>query len=195
LEDGRGSLDEQDRIVVQSRCSRSKTEEAFMKIPQFLLLLLSISFLGPTPSRAQDAVWPSSWQGIWDFSHKVSDCGGGPILDSYTERDTICAGDPILETGQDCSGTISDPYIHVVCSRPEAYFDCIWTVETTLSVRRSEDTISGSIQTAYSSSIEYCSASCRVDIVSATLVSAGSHLCAPVRGVDESWGTLKASYK
>jgi hypothetical protein len=150
--------------------------------------------LWSAPSQAQDPVWPSSWQGIWEFSHKVSDCDGGPILDSYTERDTICAGDFILEPGQDCSNTISDTYIHLECSRPEAYFDCIWTVDTVFSIRRSEDTIFGTIRTSYSSSIPYCSTSCRVDVVSATLVSADPEICSAVPVTDESWGTLKASY-
>jgi hypothetical protein len=164
-----------------------------MKFFQFSILILSLSFLWTTPSYAQNPEWPSSWQGIWDFDHQVVDCDGS-FLVAWTEPDTICTGTPILDSGQDCSGTTTDTSIHVVCSQQEIRLDCVWTVETEMYATKTDDTIQGTIQTTYSSSWELCENFCRQDHISANFVSANSGPCSSVPIAEGSWGTLKAKY-
>ncbi|HKI84659.1 MAG TPA: hypothetical protein VKA63_10030 [Candidatus Krumholzibacteria bacterium] len=167
-----------------------------MKTLKSLILLLSLSFLWPVPSRAQDPVWPSNWQGIWDFDHSKKICDGGAILEHWSERDTICAGTPILELGGDCSGgALSDVTVHVVCTEPLAYFDCLWTVDTEMYATITGTSIHGTIETNTTYSI-LCGLpdTCTLDEFWGNLVSPTPEPCLPVPVTDASWGTLKASY-
>ncbi len=167
-----------------------------MKTLRYALLPLAVLLLFATPARSQTVEFPSSWEGIWDFDITEKDCNTSAILDSYTERDTICAGSTINEQGEICTGYINETGIDVVCGQSaEPFPDCGLTITVTIQGSKSGNSIFGSSETTF----EYtpnCGLpdTCQHQDLQGTFVSTNPGLCPSVAIGDKSWGAWKARY-
>jgi hypothetical protein len=167
-----------------------------MKILRTIFLPIIVILLFAAPARSQTVEFPASWEGIWDFNITEKDCTTSAILDSYSERDTICAGSTINDGAQECFGFINDTEIDVVCNQTtEPFPDCVVAVTVTIQGAKSGNSINAQFKTTttYTPSCGIPD-SCVQEDLEGTFVSTNPGLCPSVALGDESWGAWKARY-
>ena len=167
-----------------------------MRTLRFAILALAALSLFAVPTRAQTVDWPASWQGIWDFDYTQKDCVTSTVIDSYSERDTLCEGSAVSDPGQICSGTINDTSVNVECSQSgEVFTGCTLTVTVTIQGTKNGNTIQGAIETNFTYTAGCgLTDTCEHEDVVGTFVSNNPGLCPSVSAGPETWGSLKARY-
>ena len=120
---------------------------------------LAIAFaLVSTPASAGEFVVLESWEGVWMLEnlHRGCDETGGEI---EMEADTLCAGQPLVESDPDgspivCDGTVTDTEVQISCTfsteDPEIP-GCVITTTVDVEASRTGDTYTATerVETMY----------------------------------------------
>jgi len=170
----------------------------WIPLPVFLFCVLCLC----SPAAAQLPEIPSAWSGIWEMSVTERDCGSEVILDSWTESDTLCAGDAFAfeevpgGLSPECIGSVDDTALDFSCTASQEVFTgCTATITVTLQATRTGETMAGDVtfDVVYTGLCPLPD-QCTVQDYTGTRVAAAPAECAQVPAVTASWGAWKSRY-
>ncbi len=168
-----------------------------MRALRFVSPLVVLIALWSMSASAQVVEFPPSWQGIWNENVVMKDCETGTVLGSYAQLDTICPGNSIGDTGDVCTGTITDTAIDVTCSWSEEVFPgCTVSFQSVTTGTKSGNSISGSTETStsYTAGCGLPDTCIREEITGTFVSVADEAACPSVATPPASWGVLKSRY-
>lgn len=159
-------------------------------------LVLGLIVAGTVPAAAQTV--PASWAGIWEFTTVDSECDG-PFIDTYVDTDTLCAGEELLNEEEgvtlECTGSVDDTTIDLVCSASETEGPCTTTITFTIQGTRTGDTFSGTETTEITfSGCGPIPDQCIEGTVTGVRTGGEPPECVSTATVPASWGTIKTRY-
>jgi hypothetical protein len=139
---------------------------------------------------------------VWDITTIERVCGNPDIVNQVTERDTLCAGYPILDIEDglppgvvfECSGTVTDTEFDLTCTTSFSEGDCSVTVTFSGSATRTGETYQGveTITFDYSPECGLIPDSCKEYTTTGTRTGEDPDCTVPVERA--TWSSIKARF-